>query len=277
MREPFLAKVDWIGTAVRVLGRVSLDSVDPKLEVALIERDGDRRLGFPAINVSPSDGGGELGQVWFEAAIDVAKGVDGEALPVGLWDVHIADGSVAIALGKDRAPDLAATPQRHFLAGSPDVTTYFGVGGGLSIDVGGQPHTAGSTRADSVAWNERDETFVVTGHLDFADHAMPISATLTLRERSTARIFEVIAMLDTDSERLAYTAQIPMTRAIIDDPLPRGTWDATLILSFSGMHREVLVLAPERPLDMQVWRRMRHVRVRTSPGPGPFTITVGNH
>ncbi|MEU6752958.1 hypothetical protein ABZ914_42635, partial [Spirillospora sp. NPDC046719] len=172
-------------------------------------------------------------------------------------------------------PGLDTAPQRRFLPGAVTVAAYFGGRGTLSIDVGGRSHVAGTTAADGVAWDGRRGEVVITGHIDRRWISMPISGTLVLTERSSRRTFEVIAALDETDDRLGYRAALPVTRAFIDDPLPRGTWDVSLCLGFSGMHRELGVLAPGDAVDVQVWRRLRHVRVSSSSAPDPLAITVG--
>ncbi|MBO2451976.1 hypothetical protein J4573_33155 [Actinomadura barringtoniae] len=280
MREPFLAEVAWAESAVRVIGWIKRDPAlpgEPSLEVLLRERDGDREFAAPTKQLEPGDDPLDL---WFDAHIKVNSVADGGPLPRGLWDLDLAvryEGeSVLVPLGRDRSTSIDVSPQRHFLRDSTTVTVYFSVHGTLAIDVGGEPHTAGSTGADAVVWKESDEELEITGHLDFHDSAMPVSATLTLREQATGRVYEVIAMLESKQTGLAYKADIPMTRALIDDPLPRGAWDAFLILGFSGLHRELRLMAPDRPAETQVWRRLRHVKVSSSKAPAPLTITVGH-
>ncbi|NDU76795.1 hypothetical protein GWI34_29830 [Actinomadura sp. DSM 109109] len=51
--------------------------------------------------------------------------------------------------------------------------------------------------------------------------------------------------------------------------------DVSLCLGFSGMHRELRLLAPDEPVEVRVWRWLRPVRVASSAVPGPLTITVG--
>lgn len=278
MREPFLAEVTWAESAVRVVGWIKRDPAlpdDPSLELLLRERDGDREFAAPTKVLEPGDDPLDL---WFDAHVPM-NSVAGGPLPRGLWDLDLAvryDGeSLLVPLGRDRSTSIDVSPRRHFLRDSTMVTVYFSVHGTLAIDVGGEPHTAGSTRADAVIWKESEEELEISGHLDFRDAAMPISATLTLREQATGRVYEVIAMLKSGQGGLDYKADIPMTRALIDDPLPRGAWDAFLILGFSGMHRELRVMAPDRPAETQVWRRLRHVKVSSSQAPAPLTITVG--
>jgi len=280
VREPFLAEVAWADAAVRVIGSIKRDPAlpgDPALEVLLRERDGDREFAAPTKVLEPGDDPLDL---WFDAQVTVESVAGGGPLPRGLWDLDLAvrnDGeSGLVPLGRDRSTSIDVSPQRHFLRDSTMVTVYFSVHGTLAIDVGGEPHTAGSTGAGSVTWKEREEELEISGHLDFPDAAMPISATLTLREQATGRVYEVIAMLKAGQSGLDYKADIPMTRALIDDPLPRGAWDAFLILGFSGMHRELRVMAPDRPAETQVWRRLRHVKVSSSRAPAPLTITVGH-
>jgi hypothetical protein len=280
VREPFLAEVAWAEAAVRVIGWIKRDPAlpgDPTVELLLRERDGDRELAAPTSMIEPGDDPLDL---WFDARIEVGSIAAGDPLPRGLWDLDLAVRSegetTLVPLGRDRSPSIDVSPQRHFLPDSTTVTVYFSVHGTLAIDVGGEPHTAGSTGADAVTWNEHDEVLEVTGHLDVRDFAMPVSATLTLREQATGRVYELIAMLESGRNGLAYKADIPMTRALIDDPLPRGAWDAFLILGFSGMHRELQVMAPGEPAQTQVWRRLRHVRISCSRAPAPLTITVGH-
>ncbi|MFD0536362.1 hypothetical protein ACFQY7_24155 [Actinomadura luteofluorescens] len=239
----------------------------------LRERGGDGLLRVPA-SLRRRDG-----RVAFEAEVDVATLVGGHPLPGGLWDVSLSVGAPmetsVVPLGPGRAPGLDASPRRRFLPGSCTVIAYFGASGVLAIDVGGRPHVAGSVAADALGWNEEREEVVVSGHLDLRRAGMPISGSLLLTERRSRHVYQVIAMLEERPHRLGYRAAVPATRAFIDDPLPRGTWDVSLCLGFSGMHRELRLLAPDEPVDVQVWRRLRHVRVVSSAAPGPLTITVG--
>jgi hypothetical protein len=276
MSEPYLTEVGWSGSSLRVAGAIRGGAdlpAAPEMELLLRERDGAGLLRLPA-SVAAEDG-----LVTFEALVDVAAVEDGAPLPGGLWDVDLAigappDGRV-VQLGPERAPGLDTSPQRRFLAGAVTVAAYFGAQGTLSIDVGGRSRVAGTTDAGGIAWDERREEIVISGHIDRRWISMPISATLILRNRDDRRTFEVIAALREDPERLGYRAVLPVSRAFIDDPLPRGTWDVSLCLGFSGMHRELGVLAPGERVDVQVWRRLRHVRVSSSAAPGPLTITVG--
>ncbi|GAA2585177.1 hypothetical protein GCM10010411_17390 [Actinomadura fulvescens] len=268
----------WAGETVRLAGWLKREPAAPRhLDLLLRERDKGRVLTFPAITGPPeAEPAAGAERVRFEASVHVPSAADGGPLPSGLWDLELAGGEGATTpLGRDRDPAIDVSPQRRFLADSTTATLYFTVNGTLAIDVGGQAHTAGTATARAVEWNARDEEITVTGHLAFHTATMPISATLTLREHGTGRVYEVIAMLDADSEGLSYKADIPMTRALIDDPLPRGTWDAYLILGFAGMHRELRVMAPDRSAATQVWRRLRHVRVSTTQAPAPLTIQVG--
>jgi hypothetical protein len=273
MSDPCLTEVGWAGSALRLAGRFEPGDAVHELELLLRERDGDGLVRVPA-SVAPLDG-----HLAFEAQVDVASLAGGNPLPGGLWDVGLSIGApaerVVVPLGRDRAPDLDAAPRRLFLPGSCTVIVYFGADGVLAIDVGGRPHVAGSVAADALSWDERREEVVVTGHLDLREVSMPISGTLLLAERRSRRTYEVIAMLDDRPGRLSYTAAVSVTRAFIDDPLPRGTWDLSLCLGFSGMHRELRLLAPGEPVDVRVWRRLRHVRVASSSAPAPLTITVG--
>ncbi|MFG2088212.1 MULTISPECIES: hypothetical protein [unclassified Spirillospora] len=272
MPAPYLTEVCWSGSALRLAGRVKPNGAVPRIELLLCERGGGR------LRVPASTGmHGSL--VTFEALVDVAMIEGGHPLPGGLWDVHLSIGApmetTVVPLGRDRDPGLDDSPQRRFLPGSITVVAYFATGGTLAIDVGGRPHVLGSTLPEGLDWNERREEIIVTGHLDVPRTGMPFSGTLILEERRSHHSYEVIAMLEERPGRLGYTAAVPVTRALIDDPLPRGTWDVSLCLGFSGMHREVRLLAPEEPVDVQVWRRFRHVRVVSTRTPDPLSITVG--
>ncbi|MFB4303346.1 hypothetical protein [Actinomadura sp. NTSP31] len=276
MSEPYLTEVGWAGSVLRVAGAAGRDGdlpAVPQMELLLRERDGGGVLRIPA-SVTAEDG-----LITFEALVDVAAVEHGEPLPGGLWDVDLAIGAPpegrVVTLGPERAPGLDTSPQRRFLPGAVTVAAYFGARGTLSIDVGGRSHVAGTTAADAIAWDERRAEVVITGHIDRRWISMPISATLVLTERRTRRTFEVIAALEESDDRLGYRAVLPVTRAYVDDPLPRGSWDVSLCLGFSGMHRELPVLAPDEPVDVQVWRRLRHVRVASSSAPDPLAITVG--
>ncbi|MFG2003042.1 hypothetical protein ACGFNU_28170 [Spirillospora sp. NPDC048911] len=271
MRDPFLTEIGWADGTIRLAGRLKREAGVPRhIELLLRERDGDRVLRFPATAGPPE----AAERVRFEAEVDVPSAMDGRALPCGLWDLELAVDEGATPLGRDRDPAIDVSPRRHFLADSTTVTVYFTVHGTLALDVGGASHTAGTTTAHAVEWNVRDEELVVTGHLAVRGATMPVSATLALREHDTGRVYEVIAMLDADAEGLAYRADIPMTRALIDDPLPRGSWDAYLVLGFSGLHRELRVQAAERAATTRVWRRLRHLRISTTRSPEPLTIRV---
>ncbi|QKG21059.1 hypothetical protein [Actinomadura verrucosospora] len=276
MAEPYLTDVGWSGSALRVAGAIRRDGEPPavpEMELVLRERDGGGLLRLPASATA------ENGLITFEALVDVASVERGEPLPGGLWDVDLAIGAPpegrVFELGPERAPGLDTSPQRRFLPGAVTVAAYFGGRGTLSIDVGGRSHVAGTTAADGVAWDERRGEVVITGHIDRRWISMPVSGTLILTERRTRDTFEVIAALEESDDRLGYRAALPVTRAFVDDPLPRGSWDVALCIGFSGMHRELGVLAPGDPVDVQVWRRFRHVRVASSAAPDPLTITVG--
>ncbi|MGI5208169.1 hypothetical protein ACQEU6_42185 [Spirillospora sp. CA-108201] len=272
MPDPLLTEIGWAGSALRLAGTLKPDGPVSEIEVLLRERDGGGLLRVPA-SAAARDG-----RVAFEAEVDVATLVGGHPVPGGLWDVSLSVGApmgtAVVPLGRGRAPGLDASPLRRFLPGSCTVIAYFG-DGGLAIDVGGRPHVAGSVAADTLSWNEEREEVVVTGHLDLRRTGMPISGTLQMTERRSRHVYGVIAMLEERPDRLGYRAAVPATRAFIDDPLPRGTWDVSLCLGFSGMHRELRLLAPDEPVDVQVWRRLRHVRVVSSAAPGPLTIMVG--
>ena len=273
MPDPLLTGIGWAGSALRLAGTLRPDGAVSEIELLLRERDGDGLLRVPA-SVEKRDG-----RAAFEAEVDVATVVGGHPLPGGLWDVSLSVAAPmetsVVPLGPDRAPGLDASPLRRFLPDSCTVVAYFGVGGALAIDVGGRPHVAGSLAADALSWNEEREEVVVAGPLDLRRTGRPVSGTLLMTERRTRHVYEVIAMLEERPDRLCFTAAVPATRAFIDDPLPRGTWDVSLCLGFSGMHRELGVLAPGDAVDVQVWRRLRHVRVSSSSAPDPLAITVG--
>ncbi|MFA1538604.1 hypothetical protein [Actinomadura monticuli] len=272
MPDPHLTEVGWAGSALRLAGRFDAGGTAAGVELQLRERGAGDLLRVPAAAEARD------GAVTFEARVDIASILGGGPLPGGLWDVGLSIGADAgrlvVPLGHGPALDLA--PQRRFLPGSLTVIAYFGPDGALTIDVGGRPHPAGSTRADAARWYTERKEVVIAGHLDLREISMPISGTLLLSEQRTGRTFEVIAMLEERPGRLCYTAAIPVTRTFIDDPLPRGTWEASLCLGFSGMHREVRLLAPDTPVDVRVWRRLWHTRVRSSAAPGPLTISVGS-
>lgn len=283
MADPYLTDIGWSGTRLRLLGEFTPGDRAP--EILLSEREGPSRLTVPATSLPASpalpenapEKGETAGRAGFEALVDVADLNGDGPLPGGVWDVSLATGSDAAPIGPDHEPGLDTSPRRRFLADSTTVIAYFGVRGTLAIDVGGRPHTAGSTAADSLAWNDHDDELVVNGHFPFHDVTMPVSATLALRRRGSDRVYEVIAALAAGDDGLAYTAAVPLTRAFVDDPLPRGTWEVFLMLTYSGIHRELRVLAPEQPLELQVWRRLRHTPVTTTRAPEPLAITVGRH
>ncbi|MFV2178585.1 hypothetical protein ACFHW2_35860 [Actinomadura sp. LOL_016] len=262
MSDPYLTEIGWAGTALRVAGR--FDHGGSPLELLLRERDGEALVRVPA-----TPGADDA----FEALIDVAAVEGGNPLPGGVWDVDLSIGPETMPLGRERAPGLDASPQRRFLTDGTTVAVYLSPLGSLAIDVGGRPHAAGAVRADGLSWDEPNEHVLITGHLAL-DLATPISATLNLREHG-GRTYEVICMLDDRPEGLHYTAVLPVSRTIIDRPLPRGAWDVWLCLGFSGMHRELRVLAPSESVDVRVWRRLWHVRVASTTAPEPLTITVG--
>jgi hypothetical protein len=271
MPDPLLTEVGWTGSALRLAGRFEPGAAVPEIELLLHERTEGAQLRVP-VTAATRDGA-----VTFEARVDVATVMGGRPLPGGLWDVDLAVGAppsrTIVPLG--HAPDLDAAPQRRFLPGSVTVIVYFAADGTLKIDVGGRPHSAGTTRADATSWNGARAEIVVAGHVELQEVSMPVSGTLLLSQHGPDRTFEVIAMLEERPGRLHYTAAVPVTRALIDEPLPRGTWEVSLCLGFSGMHRELRVLAADEPVDAQVWRRLRHVRVTSSAAPDPLTITVG--
>lgn len=269
MPDPHLTEVAWTGSALRLAGRFGAGGAVPRAELLLRERGAGELLRVPAA-AGARDG-------TFEAEVDVSSILGGSPLPGGLWDVglSIGEGAGRAVVPLGHAPAMDTAPQRRFLPGSVTVIAYFGSEGALTIDVGGRPHSAGATRADTASWNAGRKEVVVAGHLDLAEISMPISGTLILTERRTDRTFEIIAMLEERPGRLCYTAEVPVTRAFIDDPLPRGTWAVSLCLGFSGMHRELRLLAPDAPVSVRVWRRLRPVRVTSSAGPGPLTISVG--
>ncbi|MES9604433.1 hypothetical protein [Actinomadura sp. NPDC000929] len=273
MADPLLTEIGWAGTALRLAGTLEPGGAVREIELLLRERDGDGLLRVPA-SARERDG-----RVAFEAEVDVATLAGGNPLPGGLWDVSLSVGAPmetsVVPLGPGRAPGLDASPLRRFLPDSCTVIVYFGAGGALAIDVGGRSHVAGSVAADTLSWNEEREEIVVAGHLDVRRSGRPVSGTLIMTERRSRHVYEVIAMLEERPDRLGYRAVVPATRAFVDDPLPRGTWDVSLCLGFSGMHREVRLLAPDEPVDVRVRRRLRHVRVVSTAAPGPLTITVG--
>ncbi|WP_067823296.1 hypothetical protein [Actinomadura kijaniata] len=255
MSDPLLDEVRWDGTTLRLRGTLPGPATDAGL--VLRERDGDRVHELPA----------EVRDAGFAAAVAA------DALPRGLWDVSLRTGSATAPLAYH--PGLDSMPRRRFLPDSTMVIAYFALrGGGLALDVGGAPHPAGSTTADALAWNADDEELVVRGHLAVPAAETPVSATLVLHERGGAT-YEVIAMLEAGPDRLDYTAAVPLTRAFVDDPLPRGTWAAHLVLGFAGMHRDLLVFAPADPVELHVRRRLVPVRVSTARAPEPLTISVG--
>ncbi|MFI0350528.1 hypothetical protein [Actinomadura sp. 9N407] len=266
MDEPCLTEVSWNGSALRIRGRCTTAAGEPS--ILLRERDGERRFSVPA----RAPAGGQA----FEAEVDTATAASGDPLPTGLWDVELAAGDgTRRPLGPSRDPGLDLVPQRRFRPDDTTVTAYFSLDGPLAIDVGGESHPGRAIQADELAWNGHDQELTITGHLSLDALSSPISATLTLRERRSQRVFEVIAALQDAPGRLGYTAAVPMTRAFIDDPLPRGAWEAYLILGFSGMHRELRVLAPDRPLELRVRRRLIPVRIASTRAPEPLTIIVG--
>lgn len=271
MPDPHLTEVGWAGSVLRLTGRFEPGGAVPEIELVLHEQDEGGRLRVPVAVEARN------GVVTFEAEVDVASVMGGRPLPGGLWDVGLAIGSPpapgTVPLG--HAPGMDPSPQRRFLPGSVTVIAYFGIDGLLKVDVGGRSHSAGSVRADGTRWNGERAEIVVTGHLDLREISMPISGTLLLTQPASDRRFEVIAMLEEQPDRLRYTAAVPVTRALIDDPLPRGTWDVSLCVGFSGMHRELRLLAPDEGVDVQVWRRLRHLRVTSSTAPDPLTITLG--
>ncbi|MBW8484790.1 hypothetical protein [Actinomadura parmotrematis] len=268
MSDPYLSEVRWSGTELLVRGRVGAAGAAPPAELLLRERGGARVFTAP---LSTEEAGGDLR---FRAALDVAS-IAGGPLPHGVWDVELGAGGRGVPLGRDRDAGLETEPQRRFLPGDGTAVVYFGVRGTLAVDVGGEPHAAGEVRAEALAWNAGAEELVVRGRVRYDDLPSPVSATLALRESAKGRVYEVIAALEEEAGGLAYTASIPLTRAFIDDPLPRGVWDAVLVLGFSGMHREMRVMAPPDGVDLQVWRRLRHVRVATSVAPDPLRVSVG--
>ncbi|WP_131742532.1 hypothetical protein [Actinomadura roseirufa] len=270
---PYLTDIGWAGSALRLEGRIDHD-VAAGIELHLRERDGGGLVRVPA-EVSHGNGGA----VGFEVLVDVASVEGGGPLPGGLWEVSVALGwpamETVLPFGRDRAPGIDDSPLRRFLPGSTTVAAYFETRGALAIDVGGRPRTAGSTVAHALGWDPSVEEVVVRGHLDIGRPTTPISGMLGLRERRTRQIYAVIAMLEEHAGGYRYTARVPVTHAIIDDPLPRGEWEASLCVGFSGMHREVRILAPEEPVDVRVWRRLRHVRVVSTAAPEPLTVMVG--
>ncbi|MEW2356766.1 hypothetical protein [Spirillospora sp. NPDC029432] len=268
MEEPFLTDVRWTGSVLRVEGRLgSAGGAPGEPSIVLRERDGDRRLRVPAART---------GAGAFRAEIDTTAAADGAPLPTGLWDLELAAGDAPpLPLGREHGAGPDLDPQRRFRPDATAVTAYFSVYGPLAIDVGGASHPGDPVRADELAWNGHDEELVVTGRLALESLARPLSATLALRERRTGRIYEVIAALQDARGRVGYAAAVPMTRAFVDDPLPRGSWEAFLVLGFSGMHRELRLMAPDRAIERRVRRRLVPVRFGTTRAPEPLTITVG--
>ncbi|MFB4318039.1 hypothetical protein [Actinomadura sp. 21ATH] len=265
--EPILTDVRWSGSVLRVEGRLGSGGAGDEPSIVLRERDGDRRLRVPAARA---------GAGAFSAEIDTAAAAGGGPLPTGLWELELAAGDgPPRPLGRagGTGPDL--DPQRRFRPDDTAVTAYFSVYGPLAIDVGGAAHPGDPVQADELAWNGHDEELVVTGRLALESLARPLSATLTLCERRTRRVYEVIAALQDAGGRVRYAAAVPMTRAFVDDPLPRGSWEAFLVLGFSGMHRELRLMAPDRPVGRRVRRRLVPVRFGTTRAPEPLTITVG--
>ncbi|MEV4674578.1 hypothetical protein AB0K34_23290 [Actinomadura sp. NPDC049382] len=270
MPEPHLTEVGWAGSVLHLAGLLGPGGPVPEIELVLRDREEGGVVRVPAAAAARD------GAVAFEARVDVASITNGDPLPGGLWEVRLAVGGPAghAVLPLRHAPGLDASPRRLFLPGSAAVIAYFDRAGALAVDVGGRPHAAGSARADLTRWNAARREIVVAGHLGLREISMPVSATLVLSERRSDRTFEVIALLEERPGRLSYTAAVPVSRAFVDDPLPRGAWDVSLCLGFSGMHRELRLLAAGDPVEVRVWRRLRHVRVASSAAPGPLTITV---
>ncbi|MEU8340852.1 hypothetical protein AB0C74_04090 [Spirillospora sp. NPDC048832] len=270
MPEPHLTEVGWAGSALLLAGRLGPGGPVPEVELVLSDREEGAVVRVPATAAARGDA------VTFEARVDIAAITNGDPLPGGLWEVRLAVGGPAerTVLPLRRGPGLDAAPQRLFPPGSAAVIAYFDRDGILAVDVGGRPHAAGSARADATHWNAARREVVIAGHLDLREINMPVSGTLVLSERRSDRTFEVIALLEERPGRLCYTAAVPVTRAIVDEPLPRGTWDVSLCLGFSGMHRELRLLAAGEPVDVRVWRRLRHTRVASSAAPDPLTITI---
>ncbi|MFC4912700.1 hypothetical protein [Actinomadura gamaensis] len=272
--EPYLTDVGWTAGVLRLRGRVPDVRVDaPDLVVLVRERDGDRVLPVPAVPVP--DGGGTA----FEAAVDPATALAGSVLSHGVWDLDLAVespvGARVTPLRAGSEVTLDGTPQRRFLPGSTPVTVYFDRHGQLALDVGGEPRTAGDCQADTVDWNGRDEELMISGHLALPDADAPVTAWMSLREPSRDRSYDAFVRLGRAEGLLTYIAAVPLTRAFIDDPLPRGRWGVHLVLGVSGIHREFRVLAPQDPFSHQVRRRLVPYRVTTTSAPDPLVIHIG--
>ncbi|WP_205624519.1 hypothetical protein [Actinomadura flavalba] len=269
MADSFLTGVDWTGTVLTVAG--TLTGAPGPLRLRLREREDGRVIDCPGtcVTAAPDDGAAT-----FRAELAVATADSGGPLPRGLWDLLLVDGA-EIPVGPLRDPALDLGPHRAFLPGGTTVTAYLSLAGTLALDVGGDPHAAGTVPARRLAWNDADDELVVGGEIPFEPGESPVSATMALRERRTGRVYEVIAALHPGPACLGFTASVPLTRAFVDDPLPRGVWDVYLVLGFAGLHRELRVLAPGEPIELQVWRRLHPVRVTSTRAPEPLAVTVG--
>ncbi|WP_019631239.1 hypothetical protein [Actinomadura atramentaria] len=273
MPNPFLTRLRWTGTVLRLGGTLPGPAAGPPPDavVRLCAREGDEEHVLPAV-LAEHDG-----VLTFEAAVPVTEAAAGAQLPGGLWDVDLVVGGEALPIGPGHDPALGRSPQRTFLPDSTTVVAYLSLTGPLALDVGGASRPAGTVRAEALAWDTRSAELLLAGHVGvgLGDGDTPVSATMALRERRTGRVYAVIAALDAAGERLGYTASVPMTRAFVDDPLPRGVWDAFLVLGFAGLHRELRIGAPEDAVAVRVWRRLRPVRVASNRAPDPLSITVG--
>ncbi|MCP2335768.1 hypothetical protein [Actinomadura rupiterrae] len=275
MDEPYLTDVGWTDGVLRLRGRVPGVRVDaPDLAVLLRERDGDRVLAVPAAPAGHDDGG-----TTFEGGVDPAKALSGSALSHGVWDLDLGVGpsSGPRATPLRAGPDvtLDSTPQRRFLPGSTPVTVYFDRHGHLALDVGGEPRTAGDCQADALSWNGRDEELMITGHLALPEAQAPLTAWLSLRDPARGRSYDAFVRIGRADGLLTYTAAVPLTRSFIDDPLPRGHWDAHLVMGVSGIHREFRVLAPPEQFRHRVRQRLVPFRVTSTTAPEPLVINVG--
>lgn len=274
MDEPYLTEVGWANGVLRVRGRVpGVRVAAPDLVVLVRERDGERVLPVTAVPEHDDDG------TAFDAGVDPATMLSGTALPHGVWDLDLAvespDGAHVTPLRPGAATPLDGVPQRRFLPGSTPVTVYFDRHGQLALDVGGEARTAGDCQADTLSWNGRDEELMISGHLVLPDPGAPVTAWMSLRDPRMGRAYDAFVRLGQVDGLLTYTAAVPLTRSFIDDPLPRGRWDAHLIMGVSGIHREFRVLAPAEAFQHQVRRRFVPTRVMTTIAPDPLVITVG--
>lgn len=246
MADARLARLTWKGDELRLDLHASGSS-----EVLLCEDETGAGLRFPVRN--GSDGAVAL--------------IDLSTLPHGVWRVTL-DGTPL-----RYAPDLDPRPRRRYV-GDTAVSSYYSIGeGDLTLDVGGDLRAVGpDALADRFDWRGPDPTVVVSGHLAIPDLDVPASVTLVLRHGDV--VYDAIASVTPEPERLTFSAGVPLLNIAGGRPLPRGDWAVFVKLALSGLHRELRVQTAAESFQHPWWRRGMPMMLRTTPPPEPLALIV---